>query len=263
MKSQAQLAFPQLKGKDLTQLPDNLFIPPEALEIYLEDFSGPMDVLLYLIQKKDIDILDLDVSEITDQYVQYIELMDTLKIELAADYLVMAATLAHIKSRMLIPHSEEEEEEHDPRSELIKRLQEYQRYKTVSESISNLPRLDRDFFLASTSLPKFKDRVPAEISSNKLASIFYEVSTRPKFSAHHEIQFEELSTQERISLILLILNKRNVIQFFQTYKKNEGNQGVVVALLASLDLAKDGYVELIQSKDSNQLYLKLKNRGIH
>ena len=120
MKSQAQLAFPQFKGEALTQLPDDLFIPPEALEIYLEDFSGPMDVLLYLIQKKDIDILDLDVSEITDQYVQYIELMDALKIELAADYLVMAATLAHIKSRMLIPQSEEEEEEHDPRSSLLK-----------------------------------------------------------------------------------------------------------------------------------------------
>jgi len=263
MKSQAQLAFPQFKGEALTQLPDDLFIPPEALEIYLEDFSGPMDVLIYLIQKKDINILDLDVSEITDQYVQYIELMDALKIELAADYLVMAATLAHIKSRMLIPQSEEEEEEHDPRSELIKRLQEYQRYKSASESISNLPRLDRDFFLASTSLPKFKERAPLEISSNELASIFYEVSTRPKFSAHHEILFEELSTQERISLILSILNKRNVIQFFQTYKKNEGNQGIVVALLASLDLAKDGFVELIQNEDSNQLYLKLKNRGFH
>jgi segregation and condensation protein A len=264
MKSQAQLAFPQFKGEALTQLPDDLFIPPEALEIYLEDFSGPMDVLLYLIQKKDIDILDLDVSEITDQYVQYIELMDALKIELAADYLVMAATLAQIKSRMLIPQSEEEEEEHDPRSELIQRLQEYQRYKSASESISNLPRLDRDFFLASTSLPKFKDRVVSiDISSDHLASIFHELSTRPKFSAHHEIHFEELSTQERISLILSILNKRNVIQFFQTYQKNEGKQGVVVALLASLDLAKDGYVELIQNKDSNQLYLKLTNRGVH
>ena len=142
MKSQAQLEFPQFKGEALTQLPDDLFIPPEALEIYLKDFSGPMDVLLYLIQKKDIDILDLDVSEITDQYIQYIELMDALKIELAADYLVMAATLAQIKSRMLIPQSEEEEEEQDPRSELIRRLQEYQRYKSASESISNLPRLD-------------------------------------------------------------------------------------------------------------------------
>ena len=151
MKSQEQLEFPLFKGEALTQLPEDLFIPPEALEIYLEDFSGPMDVLLYLIQKKDIDILELDLSEITDQYIQYIELMDALKIELAADYLVMAATLAQIKSRMLIPQSEDEEEEGDPRSELIRRLQEYQRYKSASESISNLPRLDRDFFLATSA----------------------------------------------------------------------------------------------------------------
>jgi len=264
MKSQAQLEFPQFKGEALTQLPDDLFIPPEALEIYLEDFSGPMDVLLYLIQKKDIDILDLDVSEITDQYIKYIELMDALKIELAADYLVMAATLAQIKSRMLIPQSEEEEEEQDPRSELIRRLQEYQRYKSASESISNIPRLDRDFFLATASLPRFKERESSlEISSQELAAIFHEVSIRPKFSAHHEIHFEELSTQDRIALILSILNKRNVIQFFQTYEKKEGKQGVVVAFLASLDLAKDGHLELIQNKDSNQLYLKSTNRGIH
>ena len=264
MKSQAQLEFPQFKGEALTQLHDDLFIPPEALEIYLEDFSGPMDVLLYLIQKKDIDILELDISEITDQYIKYIELMDALKIELAADYLVMAATLAHIKSRMLIPQSEEEEEEQDPRSELIRRLQEYQRYKSASESISNLPRIDRDFFLATTSLPRFKDQeAPVEISAKELSEIFHEVSTRPKFSAHHEIHFEELSTQDRIALILSILNKRNVIQFFQTYQKEEGKQGVVVSLLASLDLAKDGHVELIQNQDSNQLYLKSTNRGVH
>ncbi len=264
MKPQAQLEFPQFKGEALTQLPDDLFIPPEALEIYLEDFSGPMDVLLYLTQKKDIDILDLDVSEITDQYIKYIELMDALKIELAADYLVMAATLVQIKSRMLIPQSEEEEEEQDSRSELIRRLQEYQRYKSASESISNIPRLDRDFFLATTSLPRFKERESSvQISSQELAAIFHEASIRPKFLDHHEIHFEELSTQDRIALILSILNKRNVIQFFQTYEKKEGKQGVVVAFLASLDLAKDGHLELIQNKDSNQLYLKSTNRGIH
>ena len=178
MKSQAQLAFPQFKGEALTQLPDDLFIPPEALEIYLEDFSGPMDVLLYLIQKRDINILDLDISDITDQYIHYIELMDALKIELAADYLVMAATLAQIKSRMLIPQSDEEEEEQDPRSELIKRLQEYQRYKTASESISNLPRLDRDFFLATTALPKFKEsEVSINITPQEIATIFHEEDT--------------------------------------------------------------------------------------
>ena len=264
MKSQEQLEFPLFKGEALTQLPEDLFIPPEALEIYLEDFSGPMDVLLYLIQKKDIDILELDLSEITDQYIQYIELMDALKIELAADYLVMAATLAQIKSRMLIPQSEDEVEEGDPRSELIRRLQEYQRYKSASESISNLPRLDRDFFLATSALPRFKEQQPSiEIDAHELAAIFHEAATRPRFSAHHQIHFEELSTQDRIALILSILNKRNVIQFFQTYQKKEGKQGVVVSLLASLDLAKDGHVELIQNNDSNQLYLKSTNRGLH
>jgi len=190
--------------------------------------------------------------------------MDALKIELAADYLVMAATLVQIKSRMLIPQSEEEEEEQDSRSELIRRLQEYQRYKSASESISNIPRLDRDFFLATTSLPRFKERESSvQISSQELAAIFHEASIRPKFLDHHEIHFEELSTQDRIALILSILNKRNVIQFFQTYEKKEGKQGVVVAFLASLDLAKDGHLELIQNKDSNQLYLKSTNRGIH
>ena len=211
MKARSQLDFPLLKGEALTRLPEDLFIPPEALEIYLEDFSGPMDVLLYLIQKKDIDILELDISEITDQYIQYIEFMDVLKIELAADYLVMAATLAHIKSRMLIPQSEEEDEEMDPRSELIRRLQEYQRYK----SVSNLPRVDRDFFLASAALPKFKDQQPqVEINANDITDIFYKVSTRPRFKENHQIHFEELSTQERIALILSIFKKRNIVQFF-------------------------------------------------
>ena len=264
MKARSQLDFPLLKGEVLTRLPEVLFIPPEALEIYLEDFSGPMDVLLYLIQKKDIDILELDISEITDQYIQYIEFMDVLKIELAADYLVMAATLAHIKSRMLIPQSEEEDEEMDPRSELIRRLQEYQRYKSVSESVSNLPRVDRDFFLASAALPKFKDQQPqVEINANDITDIFYKVSTRPRFKENHQIHFEELSTQERIALILSIFKKRNIVQFFQIFKKSEGHQGVAVSLLASLDLAKDGLVELIQNKDSNQLYLKSVNRGFH
>ena len=264
MKARSQLDFPLLKGEALTRLPEDLFIPPEALEIYLEDFSGPMDVLLYLIQKKDIDILELDISEITDQYIQYIEFMDVLKIELAADYLVMAATLAHIKSRMLIPQSEEEDEEMDPRSELIRRLQEYQRYKSVSESVSNLPRVDRDFFLASAALPKFKDQQPqVEINANDITDIFYKVSTRPRFKENHQIHFEELCTQERIALILSIFKKRNIVQFFQIFQKSEGHQGVAVSLLASLDLAKDGLVELIQNKDSNQLYLKSVNRGFH
>ena len=150
MKAAVQSELPMLKGERLASLPDDLFIPPDALELFLEDFSGPMDVLLYLIRKKDINILALDVSDITDQYINYIELMDSLKIELASDYLVMAATLAQIKSRMMLPTPSEEEDEVDPRSELIKRLQEYQRYKTVCEDLANLPRMEGELFASLT-----------------------------------------------------------------------------------------------------------------
>ena len=257
MKATVQSELPILKGEQLASLPDDLFIPPDALELFLEDFSGPMDVLLYLIRKQDINILALDVSEITDQYVNYIELMDSLKIELASDYLVMAATLAQIKSRMMLPTPSEEEDEVDPRSELIKRLQEYQRYKTVSEDLANLPRLERDFFTSLAGLPSFKEyEEPLNISITDLRQAFIEANARPKYKNEHTIEFEELSTQERIALILEILSKRNIVQFFKVLKKAEGRQGVAVSLLASLELAKDGKVEIIQNEDSNHMYLK-------
>ena len=257
MKATVQSELPILKGEQLASLPDDLFIPPDALELFLEDFSGPMDVLLYLIRKQDINILALDVSEITDQYINYIELMDSLKIELASDYLVMAATLAQIKSRMMLPTPSEEEDEVDPRSELIKRLQEYQRYKTVSEDLANLPRLERDFFTSLAGLPSFKEyEEPLNISITDLRQAFIEANARPKYKNEHTIEFEELSTQERIALILEILSKRNIVQFFKVLKKAEGRQGVAVSLLASLELAKDGKVEIIQNEDSNHMYLK-------
>ena len=257
MKATVQSELPILKGEQLASLPDDLFIPPDALELFLEDFSGPMDVLLYLIRKQDINILALDVSEITDQYVNYIELMDSLKIELASDYLVMAATLAQIKSRMMLPTPSEEEDEVDPRSELIKRLQEYQRYKTVSEDLANLPRLERDFFTSLAGLPSFKEyEEPLNISITDLRQAFIEANARPKYKNEHTIEFEELSTQERIALILEILSKRNIVQFFKVLKKAEGRQGVAVSLLASLELAKDGKVEIIQNEASNHMYLK-------
>ena len=257
MKAAVQSELPMLKGERLASLPDDLFIPPDALELFLEDFSGPMDVLLYLIRKKDINILALDVSDITDQYINYIELMDSLKIELASDYLVMAATLAQIKSRMMLPTPSEEEDEVDPRSELIKRLQEYQRYKTVSEDLANLPRLERDFFTSLAGLPSFKEyEEPLNISVTDLRQAFIEANARPKYKNEHTIEFEELSTQERIALILEILSKRNIVQFFKVLKKAEGRQGVAVSLLASLELAKDGKVEIIQNEDSNHMYLK-------
>ena len=147
--NQAQLEFPIVMGQPYEIIPDDLFIPPNALELCLETFSGPMDLLLYLIKKENINILELDVSNITDQYIEYIDLMDSLQFELAAEYLVMAATLAEIKSRLMLPQENYDEEEEDPRATLIKRLQEYQRYKSASENIALLPRVDRDFFTAS------------------------------------------------------------------------------------------------------------------
>ena len=254
-----QLEFPTYMGEKFEKLPDDLFIPPNALEICLETFSGPLDLLLYLIRKENINILDLDVSNITDQYLEYIEMMDALKFELAADYLVMAATLAEIKSRLMLPKDSFEEEEEDPRAALIKRLQEYQRFKIVSEKIAVLPLVDRDTFIASAKKPEIKidNHHEINISSEELYDTIREVLSRPNYKTTHLIDFEELSTQERIQILLNFLDKQNIITFSQTLKKNEGKKGVVVTLLASLELAKDGYVELIQNK-SDELFLKSK-----
>ena len=254
-----QLEFPTYMGEKFEKLPDDLFIPPNALEICLETFSGPLDLLLYLIRKENINILDLDVSNITDQYLEYIEMMDALKFELAADYLVMAATLAEIKSRLMLPKDSFEEEEEDPRAALIKRLQEYQRFKIVSEKIAVLPLVDRDTFIASAKKPEIKidNNHEINISSEELYDTIREVLSRPNYKTTHLIDFEELSTQERIQILLNFLDKQNIITFSKTLKKNEGKKGVVVTLLASLELAKDGYVELIQNK-SDELFLKSK-----
>ena len=256
--SLAQLEIPVVMGNHLEQLPDDLFIPPNALEIFLETFSGPLDLLLYLIRKDDIDILDLDISKITDQYLEYIELMDSLKFELAADYLVMAATLAEIKSRLMLPKESFEDEEEDPRAALIKRLQEYKRFKFVSEKIAILPRVDRDFFIASAKVPKLQEsslKEESEISISDLFNSVVEVLNRPNYKNSHLIDFEELSTKERIKILLDILNNTNIISFSKTLRKPEGKKGVVVTLLASLELAKDGYIELIQNK-SEELFIK-------
>lgn len=254
--TQKQLEFPTVMGQPYEKLPDDLFIPPNALELCLETFSGPMDLLLYLIKKENINILELDVSNITDQYIEYIDLMDSLQFELAAEYLVMAATLAEIKSRMMLPQHSHEDEEEDPRSALIMRLQEYQRYKSASEKLAVMPRVDRDFFTASAALPKIEiEKQEILITKDELASIFHEIQSRPDFKVNHQIDFEELSTQERIQIILEILAKRNVVSFSKTLRKNEGRHGVVVTFLASLELAKDGHLELIQNK-TDEIFLK-------
>ena len=255
--SLAQLQIPLVIGNHIEKLPKDLFIPPNALEVILESFSGPLDLLLYLIKKEDIDILDLDVSKITDQYLEYIELMDSLKFELAADYLVMAATLAEIKSKLMLPKESFEDEEDDPRIVLIKRLQEYKKYKFVSEKIAVLPRIDRDFFLVSAKLPKLDDCLIEEciVTVEDIFSSINEVVNRPNYKISHLIDYEELSTKERIQILINLLKKTTLMSFSQTLRKPEGKKGVVVTLLASLELAKDGCVELIQN-NSEELFIK-------
>ena len=251
-----QLELPMVMGRPFEELPKDLFIPPNALEICLEKFSGPMDLLLYLIKKENLNILELDVSKITDQYIEYINLMDVLKFELAAEYLVMAATLAEIKSRLLLPKEIYEDEDEDPKLSLMKRLQEYQRFKIASEKIAILPRIDRDFFIASAKIPELKiEKKKAEITKDDLFLAYQEILARPKLTKNHLIDFEELSTQERIEIILKILSGKKIISFSKALRKREGKQGVVVTLLASLELAKDGHIELIQNK-TNEIYLK-------
>ena len=247
-----------VNGVPLPEMPEDLFIPPQALEICLETFTGPMDLLLYLIKKQNINILDLEVSKITDQYIDYINLMDSLNFELAAEYLVMAATLAEIKSRMLLPKVEEEDDETDPRLDLIRRLQEYQVFKTVSEELANMDRVNRDFYLASVGMPKVEKKTNViDFNAARLKSSMVEVLSRPKLDKSHQIAFEELSTQDRIKLILSILSKKNQIGFYKTLQKSEGKIGVVVSFLASLELAKDGCVDLIQN-NNEEIYIKSK-----
>ena len=253
-----QQELPSLMGQPFDNFPEDLFIPPNALELCLETFSGPMDLLLYLIQKENINILELDISKITDQYLDYISLMDSIKFELAAEYLVMAATLAEIKSKMMLPKVEDEELEEDPRQNLISRLQEYQRYKIASENLASLDRIDRDFFSASVNLPKLNiEKREAKISISEIFATYIDIIERPNYKVNHQIDFEELSTQERIQMILEILAKNNITSFSKTLNKNEGRKGVVVSLLASLELTKDGYIEMIQN-NSDEIFLKLR-----
>ena len=185
--------------------------------------------------------------------------MESLQIEIASDYLVMAATLAFIKSRMLLPTHEEDDVEDDPRSELIKRLQEYEKFKIASENIANLPRVDRDFFTASAALPEFsKNHKNSFIKNVDFAEIFSDINSRPKFDKSHKIEFLQLSTEDRVRKILEFLEKRNIIEFYKLFKKDEGKQGVVVSMLASLELAKEKKIEIIQNEDSNHFYIKSK-----
>ena len=247
----------KVNGSIITDIPDDLFIPPDALRVILEKFEGPLDLLLYLIKKQNIDIVDIPILPITKQYVEYINMMQQLEFELASDYLVMAATLAEIKSRMLVPNEIEDEEEEDPRANLIKRLLEYQKYKDLSMKIDEVPRLNRDTFVISGILTNFKKKeTMPTIKMSQLQEAFHEVLRRAEINASHNIQTEVLSVRERMSKILDAINKQETVSFIDCFDFNEGKMGAIVTFLAILEMVKENLIDIMQNKDFSMIYLQ-------
>ena len=238
-----------VSGKPLVDLPKDLYIPPDALAVFLETFEGPLDLLLYLIRRQNMDILDIDVSEITRQYMDYISAVEAMRFELAAEYLVMAATLAEIKSRMLLPRQEaEDDEEVDPRAELIRRLQQYERYKQAAEDIDDLPRMDRDTFYGSAALPQLPSSQPyPDVAMRELLLAMQGVLQRADLFTSHHVEKEKLSTRERMSQILSLLQGDRYLTFESLFSPEEGRLGVVVSFLATLELVKESLIEIVQA----------------
>lgn len=247
-------------GKPFKELPDDLYIPPDALEVFLETFEGPLDLLLYLIKHQNLDILDIPILKITQQYIEYITLMQNLRMELAAEYLVMAAMLAEIKSNMLLPKNVEQlDDEEDPRSELVRRLQEYERFKRAADDIDAMPRLYRDNYLATAELIVDKMEKPLpDVDLDSLLIAFQQVLKRAEKFTHHQIQREALSVRERMSNILTLLDKteETFLAFHQFFTAKEGKKGAVVTFLAILELCKEELVEVVQGEALSEVWVK-------
>ncbi len=255
---QEDLPLAIVQGQVIEALPVDLYIPPDALEVFLESFEGPLDLLLYLIRKENLDILDIPVAEVTRQYVEYIELMQDMRLELAGEYLVMSAMLAEIKSRMLLPRPvSEDADEDDPRAELIRRLQEYERFKQAAEDINELPRLGRDVFQTEAACPDQKVvKPPPEIHLPDLVSAFQEVMQRVAMYAHHHVQMESLSVRERMSSVLSRVRAAEFTRFADLFTIEEGRMGVVVTFLAILELSKESLLEISQSGFFAPVYVR-------
>ncbi|MEJ2516119.1 MAG: ScpA family protein [Gammaproteobacteria bacterium] len=256
--AQEEMPFAVIEGEPITQIPHDLYIPPDALEVFLEAFEGPLDLLLYLIKRQNLDILNIPIAKITQQYMQYIEVMRELQLELAAEYLVMAAVLAEIKSRMLLPRpAKEDEEEEDPRAELVRRLQEYERYKKAAEDIEELPRLERDIFQATAEMCERKVvRIQPDVSLDDLLESLRDVLSRAEMFAHHHVQREPLSVRQRMSEILSGLTPGAFTEFSSLFKPDEGRLGVVVTFLALLELIRESVVDLVQSEPFAPIHVK-------
>jgi segregation and condensation protein A len=255
---QQEMPLAMVLGQPMLEIPQDLYIPPDALAVILESFEGPLDLLLYLIRRQNLDILDIPVAEITRQYMQYIEAMRDLRWELAAEYLLMAAILAEIKSRLLLPRPPNEEGiEADPRAELVRRLQEYERFKQAAADIDALPRLDRDTAVASAFVPdKQAVRVPPPVELREMLLALRDVFTRAELFSRHNIRREALSVRERMGDVLRSLDSAGFREFSSLFNPEEGRLGVVVTFLAVLELAKELLVEIVQEAPLAPIYLR-------
>lgn len=249
-----------VSGAPFPDLPEDLYIPPDALEVFLETFQGPLDLLLYLIKHQNINILDIPVLKITQQYMEYIEIMESMRMELAAEYLVMAAMLAEIKSRMLLPRPPHDEaDDEDPRADLVRRLLEYERYKRAAEDLDQLPRLERDTFHSRLPLPDDQRVRPLPtVELKEVLIAFQEVLRRADQFRHHHIQRETLSVRERMSHILERLQQSSghYLQFQLFFNAREGKAGAVVTFLAILELCKEGLLDIVQGEPLSELWVK-------
>ena len=263
--AQSEFPFAIVEGRTVTELPKDLYIPPDALEVFLEAFEGPLDLLLYLIRRQNLDILDIRVADITRQYMQYVELMKALHFELAAEYLVMAAMLAEIKSRMLLPRPQlEDEESEDPRAELIRRLQEYERFRQAAEDIDELPRTDREIFPASAVAPPMDRQQPLpELDLKELLLALADVMQRAAMYRHHNIKLETLSTRERMGDVLRRVSETgDFVPFVSLFRVEEGRLGVVVTFLAIMELVKESLIELVQNEPLAPIHIRARVHAV-
>jgi segregation and condensation protein A len=264
--AQGEMPFAVVEGQPIIEMPRDLYIPPQALEVFLEAFEGPLDMLLYLIRRQNLDILDIPIAEITRQYMRYIELMQVLQLELAGEYLLMAATLAEVKSRMLLPRvgSDDAAEESDPRAELVRRLQEYERFKRAAEGIDRMPRLERDTWVASAELVDRKVvRIPPQVTLQEMLIAFQDVLSRSGMFAHHHVQREPLSVRQRMTDVMALLQTNSFVDFVRLFTAEEGRRGVTVTFVAILELLREGLIEIVQSEAYAPLHVRLGNPARH
>ena len=261
---QDEMPFAIVDGEPVTVMPRDLYIPPQALEVFLEAFEGPLDLLLYLIRRQNLDVLDIPIADITRQYMEYIQLMQELDLELAGEYLLMAAMLAEIKSRMLLPRSQlDSEEEDDPRAELVRRLQEYERFKRAAEDIDRLDRLDRDVYQALAELTnRHVIRLLPEVTLQEMLVAFKDVVQRATMFEHLHLQRETLSVRQRMSDVLSMLQESALVEFVKLFRPEEGRLGVCVTFAALLELLRECLIDVVQAEPYAPLHVRRAERNL-